>query len=58
MVIWFALHLTAKGEVVINQAFEANVAHFRAVFASLSPAELTSLTTLLHRVREGFATAR
>ena len=49
--------LTARGEAVINKAFEVNVARFRAVFASLSPAELTSLTALLHLVREGFATA-
>jgi DNA-binding MarR family transcriptional regulator len=48
--------LTAKGEAVINKAFEVNVARFRAVFASFSPAELTSLTALLRRVREGFAT--
>jgi DNA-binding MarR family transcriptional regulator len=47
--------LTAKGEAVIKKAFEVNMGRFRAVFASLSPAELTSLTALLHRVRESFA---
>ena len=46
--------LTSKGDAVINKAFEANLARFRSVFASLSPAELTSLMELLHRVREGF----
>lgn len=47
--------LTSKGEAIIQKAFEINVARFRAVFASLSPAELSSLTALLHRVRGGFA---
>ncbi len=47
--------LTSKGDAVINKAFEANLARFRSVFASLSPAELTSLMELLHRVREGFS---
>jgi DNA-binding MarR family transcriptional regulator len=47
--------LTSKGEAVIKKAFEVNMGRFRAVFSSLSPAELTSLTTLLHRVRESFA---
>jgi len=46
--------LTSKGDAVINKAFEANLARFRSVFASLSPAELTNLMELLHRVREGF----
>jgi DNA-binding MarR family transcriptional regulator len=47
--------LTAKGEAVIRKAFEANMARFRSVFASLSPGELTGLTGLLHRVRQAFA---
>jgi DNA-binding MarR family transcriptional regulator len=48
--------LTSKGDVVIRKAFDINLARFRAVFTSLSSAELTSLTILLHRFREGFIT--
>lgn len=44
--------LTSKGETVINKTFEANLARFRSVFASLSSTELTNLMKLLHRVRE------
>ena len=47
--------LTSKGDAVIKKAFELNLARFRAVFASLSPAELTSLMGLLQRVRETLA---
>jgi DNA-binding MarR family transcriptional regulator len=47
--------LTPKGEAVIKKAFEINAARFRRVFASLSSAEITGLTALLHRVREAFA---
>ena len=50
--------VTPRGEAVIKKAFEINVARFRAVFASLSSAELTSLTALLHRVRDGFVEPR
>jgi len=46
--------LTAKGDAVIRKALELNLARFRAVFASLSSAELTNLTVLLHRFGEGF----
>jgi len=47
--------LTVKGEAVIRKAFEVNLARFRKLFASLSTAELDSLTALLHRVRESLA---
>ena len=47
--------LTSRGEAVISKAHQANVARLRATFATLSPADLTALTALLHRVREGFA---
>jgi DNA-binding MarR family transcriptional regulator len=47
--------LTAKGESVIGTGIEINRNRLRAAFASLSSAELTTLTALLHRVREGFA---
>jgi len=49
--------LTARGEAVITKAFEFNAARLHAMFASLSSAELTSLTALLHRVRESVTTA-
>jgi hypothetical protein len=47
--------LTLRGDAVIRKAFELTLARFRAVFASLSSAELASLMTLLQRVRESFA---
>jgi DNA-binding MarR family transcriptional regulator len=47
--------LTARGRTVVKQAFEASMGRFRTAFASLSPAELTELTTLLYRFRDGFA---
>jgi DNA-binding MarR family transcriptional regulator len=47
--------LTAKGEAVIKKAFDVNLGRFRTLFASLSSADLTHLTDLLKRVREGFA---
>jgi DNA-binding MarR family transcriptional regulator len=49
--------LTSKGEAVIKQAFEVNTVRFREA-ATLSPADLASLTALLRRVREGFAAPR
>jgi hypothetical protein len=50
--------LTARGEAAIGKALEFNIARFRAVFASFSAAESTSLTALLHRLRDGFAAFR
>ena len=47
--------LTARGEAVIKKAFDADLARFRTLFASLSSADLTHLTALLQRVREGLA---
>jgi DNA-binding MarR family transcriptional regulator len=47
--------LTAKGETTARRAFETSLGRFRLVFASLSATELTRLTALLHRIREGFA---
>lgn len=47
--------LTSKGEAIIDQAIELNAGRIRAVLASLSSAELTTLTALLQRIREGFA---
>jgi hypothetical protein len=42
-------------EAVVNEAFKVKSARLRVVFASLSPAELTRVAALLHRVRDGFA---
>ncbi len=47
--------LTAKGETTIKRAFEASLHRFRLMFASLSASELSQLTGLLQRIREGFA---
>jgi hypothetical protein len=47
--------LTSKGDAAIKKAFELNLARFRAVFGSLSSADLTSLTAMLQRVRESLA---
>lgn len=47
--------LTPGGEAMMGEAIDAQRARFRTVFAALSPAELASLTTMLDRVREGFA---
>jgi DNA-binding MarR family transcriptional regulator len=47
--------LTARGSTVVNQAFEASMARFRAVFAPLSASELTDLVVLLQRFRDGFS---
>jgi DNA-binding MarR family transcriptional regulator len=47
--------LTPRGEAVIETAFDVNLARFRTLFASLSAADLTHLTALLKRVRDGFA---
>jgi DNA-binding MarR family transcriptional regulator len=48
--------LTAKGNAVAKKVFEANLARFRAAFASLSSDELTNLTALMRRFRAGFDT--
>ena len=47
--------LTPKGEAVVEKAIEANRARLRTAFAALSSDELTTLTTLLERVRQGFS---
>jgi DNA-binding MarR family transcriptional regulator len=47
--------LTSKGDAAIKKAFELNLARFRAVFGSLSSADLTSLMAMLQRVRESLA---
>jgi DNA-binding MarR family transcriptional regulator len=47
--------LTPKGEAIVEKALEINKARLRAAFTALSSDELTTLTTLLQRVRQGFA---
>ena len=49
------VRLSAKGEALSRKAFDTSLDRFRAVFAFGSAAELTQLTALLHRLREGFA---
>ena len=45
--------LTRKGEAVVEKAIEGNKVKLRTVFGGMSPDELTTLTTLLERVRQG-----
>jgi DNA-binding MarR family transcriptional regulator len=47
--------LTPKGKAVIERAIETNRARLRTAFAALSSDELTTLTALLERVRQGFS---
>jgi DNA-binding MarR family transcriptional regulator len=47
--------LTRKGETTVERAIETNKAMLRKTFIALSPDELTTLTTLLERVRQGFS---
>ncbi len=47
--------LTRKGEATVERSLEANKARLRAAFSTLSPDDLTTLTTLLERVRQGFS---
>lgn len=46
--------LTPRGEAVMKKALETNTIRLRTAFAGVSPAELTTLTALLQRVRDGF----
>ena len=47
--------LTRKGEAIVEKAIETNRARLRMAFTALSSDELTTLTTLLERVRQGFS---
>ncbi|HYZ23281.1 MAG TPA: hypothetical protein VE690_14105 [Rhodopila sp.] len=47
--------LTRKGAAIVEKAIEDNRVRLRAAFAGLSSDELTTLTTLLQRVRQGFS---
>jgi DNA-binding MarR family transcriptional regulator len=47
--------LTRKGDAVVEKAIESNKARLRAALTTLTPDELTTLTTLLERFRQGFS---
>ncbi len=47
--------LTPKGEAIVEKAIETNRARLRTAFTALSSDELTTLRTLLERVRQGFS---
>jgi DNA-binding MarR family transcriptional regulator len=47
--------LTPKGEAIVEKALETNRARLRMAFTALSSDELTTLTALLERVRQGFS---
>jgi DNA-binding MarR family transcriptional regulator len=47
--------LTPRGNAVVEKALEANTARLRAATTDLSSDELTTLTTLLQRISQGFA---
>jgi DNA-binding MarR family transcriptional regulator len=49
--------LTRRGEAIIQKARGINSARLRTAFAGLSSDELTTLTTLLQRVQQGFASS-
>jgi DNA-binding MarR family transcriptional regulator len=49
--------LTEKGQAMIDGAVKPNSVRLRAAFALLSTDELATLTELLHRVRQGFASS-
>ena len=47
--------LTRRGEATVERAIETNKVMLRKAFVALSPDELTTLTALLQRVRQGFS---
>jgi DNA-binding MarR family transcriptional regulator len=47
--------LTPKGKSIVEKAIESNKTRLRTAFTALSSDELTTLTTLLERVRQGFS---
>lgn len=47
--------LTRKGEAVVERAIETCKSRLLVAFTDLSPDELSALTTLLERVRQGFS---
>ena len=47
--------LTRKGGAIVEKAIDTAKVRLRAAFTPLPPDELTTLTTLLQRVRQGFS---
>jgi DNA-binding MarR family transcriptional regulator len=47
--------LTPKGKAIVEKAIENNRSRLRTAFTTFSSDELTMLTTLLERVRQGFS---
>ena len=50
--------LTSRGRAIVEKAIDSNAASLRAALASLSANELTTLTSLLQRLRQGFIPVR
>jgi DNA-binding MarR family transcriptional regulator len=50
--------LTPEGDAVARKALEINTTRLRSVFQDISVTDLTTLTTLLGRVRDGFAQSK
>jgi DNA-binding MarR family transcriptional regulator len=52
----FPVTLTRKGQAAVERAIEINKVRLRTAFGNMSLDELTTLITLLERVRQGFST--
>jgi DNA-binding MarR family transcriptional regulator len=50
--------LTPKGEAAARKALEVNTTRLRSAFQGMSVTDLTTLTKLLGRVRDGFAESK
>jgi DNA-binding MarR family transcriptional regulator len=48
-------NLTPRGRMIMEKAVEANAARMRTALAPLSADDLTTVTALLQRIRQGFA---
>jgi len=52
------VQLTPQGEAMFERIFPAHMTHMERAFAGFSPDDLASMEAILHRLREGFMTAR
>jgi DNA-binding MarR family transcriptional regulator len=50
--------LTPEGEAIARKALEINTTRLRSAFQDMSVIDMTTLTTLLSRLRNGFAEAK
>ena len=50
--------LTPEGEAIARKALEINTTRLRSAFRDMSVIDMTTLTTLLSRLRNGFAEAK